>query len=147
MRLTRDSAAALLASAAVIAVIIAGFYRTHGPSMQRLLRSDQKRVDLVGQLANEIRIQYNNAHQKLPAELTALQSVKYKDPVTGHPLEYSVKSETQYTICTTLDLPTPKDDEQKVEYAFWKHSAGHACFDFDTNAPSPPVPYTYYSNF
>jgi len=147
MRFTRDSVAALLASVAILAVVVLGFYKTRGPSTQRLLRSDRKRVAMINQLANEIRMQFTNNHLLLPANLTAIQRMKYKDPATNQPLEYSPISPTRYSICTTFVLPTQGTEEQKVEFAFWTHPAGHKCFDFDTTAPIPPVPYTYFGDF
>jgi hypothetical protein len=147
MRLTRDSVALILASIAVFAVVVLGFYATRGPSTQRLLRSDRKRVAMINQLAGEIRMQFTNAHLQLPASLTDVQKMKYKDSLTGQPLEYSVISPTRYSICVTFARPTQGDEQQKLEFAFWTHPAGHKCFEFDTNAPAPPIPYTYYGDF
>jgi hypothetical protein len=147
MKATRDSAAAILASLAILAVVVLGFYKTRGPSTQRLLRSDRKRISMIDHLANEIRIQVTDAKLPLPPSLTEVQRREYVDPATGQPLEYSATSPTRYSICATFVLPTQGDEQQKLEFAFWTHPAGRKCFDFDTHAPIPNVPYTYFGDF
>jgi Domain of unknown function (DUF5671) len=144
---SRDFPAALLASVAFLAIVVVGFYKTRGPMTQRLLHADRKRVSMINQLANEIRVQFTDEKLPLPPSLTEVQKAKYKDPETGQPPEYSVTSPTRYSICTTFVLPTPGDEQQKLEYAFWTHPDGHKCFDFDTHAPIAPFPYTYNGDF
>jgi hypothetical protein len=147
MRLTRDSLAAILATTAFAVVVVLGFYKTRGPSTQRLLRYDQKRIGNISALANEIHTQFHVSEKHPPAELTEVQKKKYQDPATNQPLEYSAKPPTQFTICTAFALPTQNDEEQKVEFAFWTHSAGHKCFEFDAAGQIPQAPYNYYNYF
>lgn len=42
MRVNRDSIAAILAIAAFVIVVSLGFWKTHAPSAQRLMRADEK---------------------------------------------------------------------------------------------------------
>jgi hypothetical protein len=143
----RDVAAAILASLAVLVVAVFGFYKTRGPMTQRLLHADRKRVSMINQLANEIRVKVTDEKLPLPPSLTEVQKTKYKDPETGQPPEYSLTSPTRYSICTTFVLPTPDAEQQKLDYAFWTHPDGHKCFDFDTHTPIPAFPYSYNGEF
>ena len=142
MRLSRDSNAAALASAAFVLVVVLGFYKTRGPSEQRLLRADQKRIQNVQQLANQINMEYQRHIKQLPSELTSVQKSSFKDPLTGKALEYATKSATRYAICTTFSRAVPKDDENSA-FAFWDHAAGYKCFEFDASEQVPNVPYYY----
>lgn len=49
MRVNRESMAATLAIMAFVAVVTLGFWKTRGPSAQRLIRTDEKRIRNISQ--------------------------------------------------------------------------------------------------
>jgi hypothetical protein len=143
MRVNRDSIAAILAIAAFVIVVSLGFWKTHGPSAQRLIRGDEKRVQNLSQLANEINNQSNQHDKQLPERLSDAQKTKYADPVTGKPPEYTTKPPSSYMLCTTFATDSPKE-ELKGTFGFWTHPAGSKCFEFHAGDPVPQAPYLFY---
>lgn len=141
MRFNRDSIAALVASAAVVLVVALGFWKTRGPSTQRLVRIDEKRIQNVSQLANEINQRYQHDKQ-LPEKLGDFQKTRYADPITGKTPEYAVKSAADYTLCTEFVTDGSKEGLNGV-LVFWNHSKGPKCFEFHATEPVPPAPYFY----
>ena len=143
----RDFAAAVVASLAILAIVVLGFYKTRSPMTQRLLHADRKRASMINQLASEIHKQVTDGKLPLPSSLTDVQKQEYVDPATGQALEYSATSPTRYSICATFVLPAEDEVQQKLRFAFWAHPAGRKCFDFDTHAPIPDFPYSYNGEF
>jgi hypothetical protein len=143
MRVNRDSLAAVLAIAAFLVVVALGFWKTRGPSSQRLVRTDEKRIQNMSQLANEISRQYMQHGKQLPAGLSGSQKTKYADPATGKPLEYSLRTPNDFTLCTTFSASSPKEESNGM-FAFWSHPSGPKCFDFSAAEQAPQAPYSYY---
>jgi len=143
MRVNRDSLAVILATAAVLTVVSLGFWKTHGPNAQRLIRGDEKRIQNLSQLANEINAQYRQPGSLLPHELSDIQKARYADPVTRQPLEYSTKTPSQYTLCSVFSTSSTKEEKTGM-YAFWGHPSGHKCFEFNAPEQVPQAPYLYY---
>lgn len=143
MRVSRDTIAAILASAAVVVVVTLGFWKTHGPSAQRLVRTDEKRIQNLNRLANEINSQYRVHDKHLPEGLSDAEKKQFADPVTGKPPEYSSKPLNHYTLCTTFATESPKE-ELNEQFVFWIHPAGPKCFEFDAAEQVPQVQYFYY---
>jgi hypothetical protein len=143
MRANRDTLAAILAAAAVILVVVLGFWKVHGPSAQRLVRADERRLQNLSQLANEINAAYRQHDKQLPAELTELQKKRFADPITGKPPQYSAKSASVYSLCATFTVEGPKED-YSGNVSFWSHPAGTKCFELDAAEQVPPAPYFYY---
>jgi len=69
MRITRDSVRAMVATAAFLVVVILGLWKTRGPSAQRLIRCDARRLRNIYRLAAEINSQYSLHGKELPTEL------------------------------------------------------------------------------
>ena len=143
MRANRDSVAAVVAAVAVVAVVVLGFVKTRGPSAQRLYRTDQKRIQNLSQLANELNVQYNRRDKQLPETLDDAQKTKYLDPVTGQPPVYTPKPPNKYTLCATFSTDSTKE-ESDPSFHFWTHSAGSKCFELNAAEPVPQAPYFYY---
>jgi hypothetical protein len=143
MRVNRDSLAAILGTAAVVIVVSLGFWKTHGPGAQRLIRADEKRILNVSQLANEIDNYYRQHDKQLPERLNDSQKTRYADPVTAKPLEYTAIPPSGFTLCTTFVTSTPKE-ELKRNFDFWSRQAGSKCFEFKADEPVPPAPYFYF---
>jgi len=143
MKLSRDTAAALAAAAAICIVVGLGFWKTRGPGSQRLIRADEKRIQTMGQLATQIDFYYKQHDKQLPASLSEEQKQASKDPLTGRPLEYAAGAGTKFALCTEFSAPSP-EDYKDIPYQFWRHPQGHNCFEFETDGQIPQVPYFYY---
>jgi hypothetical protein len=143
MRVNRDSIAATLAIAAFAIVVSLGFWKTRGPSTQRLVRADEKRVQNLSQLASEINNQYNQQNKQLPGRLTDAQKTKFADPASKKPLEYVAKPPSNYSLCTTFATASPKEEGSR-NFDFWMHPAGTKCFEFNAAEQVPQAPYFYY---
>jgi len=143
MRFSRDSVAAMVATVVFLGVVILGFWKTRGPSTQRLIRGDERRLRNIYQLATQINSQYSSHGKELPAELNASQKTQYKDPVSGKPLEYYPRPPSGYTICAAFDTRGPKDEAEGA-FAFWTHTAGRKCYEFEVGSQVPQIPYSDY---
>ena len=143
MKLTRDTGAAIVAGAVICVVVGLGFWKTRGPGSQRLIRADEKRIQLIGQLANQISSYYVQHDKKLPASLTEEQKQAFKDPITGHPPEYASGTEAKFSVCTDFAAVSPEDYKDSL-YDFWRHPVGHKCFEFTAGGNVPQAPYFYY---
>lgn len=143
MRLNRDAVAVILATAAVVLVVCLGFWKTRGPSTQRLVRADEKRLQSLNRLANEIDQHYKSHEKQLPDSLSDMQKARYVDPISAQPFAYNPKPPNRYSLCATFSAPGPKDDRDH-DFTFWAHPAGLKCFEFSADEPTPQVPYLYY---
>jgi uncharacterized membrane protein YhiD involved in acid resistance len=143
MKLSRDLAAALLATAAFCMVVGLGFWKTRGPAAQRLIHADETRIRSMSQLANQVNNYYNQHNKQLPASLDEEQKRSFRDPITQRSFEYTVKSETSYSLCADFSAASPAD-YQDPPYDFWQHAAGHKCFDFEAGGQVAAAPYFYY---
>jgi hypothetical protein len=143
MKLTRDTAAALMAMVAICIVVGLGFWKTRGPGSQRLIRADEKRIQSIGQLAGQINYYYGQHNQQLPATLSEEQKQASKDPVTARTLEYKAGAGSKFTLCTDFSAPSP-EDYKDIPYKFWEHPQGHKCFEFEAGGQIPQVPYLYF---
>ena len=142
MRFNRDSIAALLATAVFVIVVSLGFWKTRGPSTQRLVRTDEKRIQNLRQLANEINEQYRQHNKQLPEKLSDFQKTRFADPVTGKPPEYTPKPPADYLLCTEFVTDGSKEDLTGI-LAFWNHPTGPKCFEFHAAEQVSPAPYFY----
>jgi hypothetical protein len=143
MRFNRDSLAATLAVVAVAIVVVLGFWKTRGPSTQRLVRADGKRAQNLNRLAFEINNQYKMHASQLPAALNDAQKKAFADPVTGIPPTYTPTPPNSYTLCATFATASSKDEPNDYS-GFWNHPAGTKCFEFNAaDNAIPAAPYFY----
>jgi hypothetical protein len=128
-------------SVVVIATIAWGFYLVGSPEYRRLQRVDERRLDELKTIANEIRSIVKPNHEKelrepVPATLEEAAKrarhikIALRDPESGEPYRYVVKSETTFEICAKFALPRNSDLE-----VFWNHPAGQHCFTVDLLNP------------
>lgn len=123
---------AVAASIVVVAAIVAAIAVMGSPSRQRLMRLDERRVDELGNLANQIEA-WRNEHGRIPkslAELAAAPGVRVpQDPASGRPFGYEVLGAAEYRLCARFDTDTAAGiDPQPWLRAAWAHGAGRQCF-------------------
>ena len=119
--------------AAIVAVAaVATSIWIHPPSEARARRFDEVRMHSLNQTETAIHA-YFVAHQVLPAELKVLdgeenhhQEVKWHDPETRQPFEYTVTGEAGYRLCAIFARISDQNDPfNGINRA---HGAGRDCF-------------------
>ena len=120
----------LAAGAAVVAAAVVGFgfYVLGPPQNQRAIGADERRVQDLRAIAQQI-----FGRHSLPATLAELRFGRQtEDPVTHAPYEYHTKSGTAYELCPTFATASAdSDSEYPRPTTFWNHSKGRQCFQLD----------------
>jgi hypothetical protein len=140
--MSRDARAALLASIAVIAVVVLGFTLLGSPGTQRLIRSDERTVRSLAELAQEIQNKSRISNNELPANLDSFDEKEKQDPLTHKPFIYRPKSKTAYELCATFLTDNLHQDPGERDDP-WRHPKGDFCFSLDTTQPFRPAPYYF----
>lgn len=131
-----------------IAAVVWGMVVAGTPMEQRLVRLDERRVNDLRSIENEVyNIVYEGSDRynggvrptRLPNPLPAnLDDVlangvnshpTITDPDTGLPYEYE-KDGSSFTLCATFY--TVRDQDQDI---FWNHPVGRHCYEFDALDP------------
>lgn len=137
--MNRNFWAAVLATIAVVLVVVLGFHVQGGPANQRMIRADQRTLQILAQLAQQINSKWQSEGKILPDNLDKFPESAKKNPVSGVVFTYRVKSSNQYELCGTF--LTDNRNAPRVNTADpWLHPKGEYCFSFDSNQPVP----TYY---
>jgi hypothetical protein len=118
----------------VILVVAAAFMVLGPPNRERAEALDRQRVADVRRAAEDLADRYTATKQSLPDRL----SDPKRDPVTGRPYGYRRVDATHYELCATFDRRSPKSEDPVLDDgAFWRHSAGRACYEFDVRRAVP----------
>jgi hypothetical protein len=140
--MSRDSRAALIASIAVIAVVVLGFGVLGGPGSQRLVRSDERTVRSLAELAQKIQNKWRASNSELPANLDNFSEKEKQDPLTRKPFVYRPKSKTAYELCAAFATDNRHQEPGEADDS-WRHAKGDYCFSLDATQPVPQAPYYY----
>jgi hypothetical protein len=139
----RDFGMAILSTAVVVLMIVLGFLRIGGPATQRLLRADQKRVEDLYRLSQQIENRWRLHKDVMPSSLGDLTSAAIADPITRTAYEYHVGGGSKYQLCATFSAPSERGARSPGSDV-WSHPAGHHCFDLDaTQSVENPTVYVY----
>jgi hypothetical protein len=137
--MNRNSLAAAVATIVVALVVVLGFRALGGPRKQRLVRADQRTVQALAQLAQQIDFKWASGGKVLPANLEKFPENARKNPVNGTEFVYHVKSANEYELCSTF-LADNRDAPDVNTADPWLHPQGEHCFTFDP-AQSVNVPW------
>jgi hypothetical protein len=139
----RISVPAILATAAVIVVVVAALITLGNPSIARQQRLDTRRVRDLIKISGAIDA-YWSRRTLLPPSLDSLASAHDlttvpHDPVTKVPYTYSVTAAGTYRICATFEQPSDDQaDQYIIRYGLnvrrWQHAVGFTCFDITAHA-------------
>ena len=140
--MNRNVLAAIAATIAVLGVIILGFVVMGSPGSQRLVQADNRRVQRLAQLAQQINNSWNHSDNVLPSNLEKFADTFKNDPVTGTSFVYKPKAESKYELCATFARDN-RDDPGINTGDPWIHPGGEYCFFLDATRPVPNVPYYY----
>ena len=126
----RDMGAAAGASLTIVIAVVLGFLGLGGPSNQRLVQADNKRVANLIMLAYQVNTKWYSSNHTLPSNPEGLPAYSLKDPLTHQPYEYHAKGANEYELCATFDRDNRKD-VPAAQNTFWNHPQGHFCFALD----------------
>jgi len=134
----------VVASAAVVAAVVAGLWAIGSPGQERRRRLDGRRVDDLRALAAAVD-RYTADHRRLPASLDELLagtrwSLDTRDPETRAPYEYRVVDDSTFEVCATYLLSL---EEVGLRDKRWAHGAGWTCHRLvvDRSPPSGEPPW------
>jgi hypothetical protein len=135
----RDAGATGGASLAIMISVVLGFLSLGGPSNQRLVQADNKRVENLVTLAYQVNGKWNSSNHTLPESTEGLPASSVTDPLTHQPYEYRIKGTNQYELCATFDRDNRKD-RLAGQNTVWNHPQGPYCFTLDpSQSPAQQV--------
>jgi hypothetical protein len=140
--MSRDGRAALVAAIAIVVVIVLGFRLLGGPGTQRLVRSDERTVRTLAELAQKIQQKWRASNSQLPPTLDGFSEKEKQDPLTHKPFAYHPKSASAYELCATFVTDNRHQEPGEAEDA-WRHPRGDFCFPLDATQSVPNAPYYY----
>lgn len=134
---------AIVTSSIIIISIVAGFFVVGSPSTQREYRFDERRIDDLQVIQNEI-VNYWRQKNTLPQELKGLENsisgfMPPTDPKTGDSYEYIAVDLLNFDLCAIFGTSSMYDSEKIPAYRSrlyykdhyrqnWSHGAGRTCF-------------------
>jgi len=131
-----------LATAAVAAGLGLGLTLTGLPARQPALARDERRLQDLAMITQEVAERWNQKDPSspyvLPASIADIAqgtplAAHISDPVTGQRYEYRPGDGTHYALCAVFEEPTPVEVWAPPN---WRHPRGRACFQFNATVPS-----------
>src|SRR5580700_2360085 len=141
--MNRNRWATIVATAAVVVVLILGFLFLGSPAKQRLLRADLRTIQALAGIAGQINYSWNHSEKVLPANLDKITGVDKKGSLNGKPFIYHPKQNSEYELCATFAVDSRELADSNAVDA-WLHPKGDYCFQMDASQPVPAVSYNYY---
>jgi len=135
---------AWISIAIAIIAVVWGIILVGSPSTQRARQFDDRRVEDLRTISNEI---LNTVYQgktgipdarpvnPLPKTLAdaaaqaTYQKLTINDPETGNPYVYTIQNATHYQLCASFNAV--RDQSYDI---FWNHPAGQHCYSFDVSS-------------
>ena len=141
---------AFVASAFVVAVIVASFTIMQSPGTARLKKADATRTDDLVWIRNGVR-SYYNSEGHLPDGLAQLvdrvEPERLRDPLTQAPYEYRVLDADHFELCARFALDSrsqragPSYPDPGADTDVSLHGPGDQCFRFTAQLPLPEKPH------
>jgi|GEM_PF-5286724 len=125
----------LFGSVIIIALILFLVLTRHDREQNVDSKTIERIVVMVRQNDN-----YYQQYHKLPEPTTEEPIVNYNTPI----IKYSIKSETNYQLCSYFFLPSPSLNSNIFFDARWKHGVGQHCFEFNATKPYLGLPAVAY---
>lgn len=126
---------ALVATSAVGAAVVAGFWVLGTPGRQRAILADQQRLQDLTTIAQGLHQDYLDQPEQYRLPETLSTRDRLQDPLTELPYEYQRLADRRYQLCASFDTdsrdyrlytPSPRHQRQLRE-----HPQGRHCFEFD----------------
>ncbi len=122
----------------ICAAIIGGFFTVGSPLNARLYRLDERRINDLQTLQNEITNYWSSHNEQLPKKIEDLNDdisgfTAPQDPVTNAAYEYSIKTSNAFELCAQFALSSKlfstKSQRGLGPYSEnWDHEATRTCF-------------------
>ncbi|MBE9070846.1 hypothetical protein IQ260_29865 [Leptolyngbya cf. ectocarpi LEGE 11479] len=135
--LTFDRIFAGLATTAVLAGTVAGFWVLGTPGQQRLIMADQQRLEDLSAIANTLYWRSQEQENYVLPEALAPDD-RREDPITREPYGYRKIDDGRYQLCA--NFATDSDTHKLTNQQNWQHPQGDYCFDLEL-IQSPPSLY------
>lgn len=129
-----------LATALVVALVVAGLFAVGSPATARKLRADEERSNRITQLhfvlASQVRSEGTLPETLAEVDEEAIRRAGYgfdarKDPESDETFEYRKLSDRTYEVCATFHLSS--DDRRTEDFGGYpeeiSHRAGRNCFE------------------
>jgi hypothetical protein len=140
---SRDKLMAGLSSAAVVLVMVLGFWQLGAPSGQRQMRADTQRVQELYRLSQQVDFYWKSHGSQLPTDINQLLGGPRLDPITHNPYEYRQGAGSSYQLCAVFARASQADPVNSAPDS-WAHPAGRQCFPLDANATAQYPTQTMY---
>jgi hypothetical protein len=139
---------AVVASAFVLAVVVAAFTIMQSPGSARLRKADAIRSEDLAMIRNAVR-SYVKAEGGLPQAVGELRDrpggldpKRFQDPITGAPYGYRVLDAEHFELCARFSLDSraetgPRYADPGEEADLGAHGPGEQCFRLTVVPPSP----------
>ena len=128
---------ALVATAVVLASVVAGLLATGGPGEARLEKLDEARRSDLRAIETTLRNGWRRGQatpEILGDDRSGLSPGYLRDPETGEPYGYRALSDTAAEVCATFARAYDRRSAYLDGSAVTAHPAGRACF---TLSPDP----------
>ncbi len=133
-----DRLFALLATVAVAAGTVAGFWVLGTPGQQRLIVGDQQRLEDLSAIASTLYWNYQEQENYvLPDALDP--NDQRQDPVSQMPYRYSKIDENRYQLCADFATDSSIYKLANAPTQSWQHPQGTHCFEFDLYQQPPSL--------
>ena len=133
-----DRTFATLATIAVTAGAIAGFWMLGTPGQQRLIISDRQRLEDLNAIANTLYWQNQDQDDYvLPDGLDSRD--QRQDPITQAPYPYSKVDDTRYQLCANFATDSSTHKLANINNKAWQHPQGLHCFELDMTQQPPSL--------
>ncbi|MEO0350013.1 MAG: hypothetical protein AAF282_08190 [Cyanobacteria bacterium P01_A01_bin.15] len=135
---TFDRIFAALATLAVAAGAAAGFWVLGTPGQQRLIMSDQQRLEDLSAIANSLYWQSQDQDDyALPDALTTTN--QRQDPITQESYSYRKVDDERYELCASFATDSSTHKLVNANNQNWQHPNGRHCFELELSQPPPPL--------
>jgi hypothetical protein len=126
---------ALVATTAVGAAVVAGFWVLGTPGRQRAIMADQQRLQDLTTIAQGLHQDYLEQPEQYRLPETLSTRDRLQDPLTDLPYEYQRLGDRRYQLCATFDTdsrdyrlkPLISGDPGQLR----DHPQGRHCFEFN----------------
>lgn len=134
--LTFDRIFAGLATTAVLAGTVAGFWVLGTPGQQRLIMADQQRLEDLSAIANTLYWRSQEQNDYALPDVLSSDDLR-EDPITRERYDYRKIDDSNYQLCA--NFATDSDTHKLASQQNWQHPQGAYCFELELIQPPPSL--------
>ena len=133
-----DRTYAAVATVAVAAGAVAGFWVLGTPGQQRLIMGDRQRLEDLNAIANTLYWQQQEQDDYVLPEVLGPDEQR-QDPITQLPYPYKKVDDSQYQLCADFATDSSTHKLDNVNPDAWQHPQGRHCFDLNLGEAPPSL--------